>query len=217
LKYTAIFIAVVSFAPPLHAGDCAPAKTLKIVTADVSPTVPKDDFAAQPKILYRQGSRYARMEEAPDPEHKIHGLIIVAAPDSWIINLADRTARHTVDPDPKPVVRIPAFLPPDDSFPKELSALELGCEDSFFSAFKSPVTELKRDGVVLYKQAVGMGGWTVMLVRLSKDGVPDMLFLFRGDKIHSVIKYVSYETVDKPDPALFVKPDGVTIAETGPA
>jgi hypothetical protein len=214
LKYAAFLIIFLS--APLHASDCAPKKTLKIVTADASPAPSQGGFASQPKTLYRQGVRYARIEEAPDPEHKIHGLLIVAAPDSWIVNLADHSARHVIDPDPKPVVRIPAFLAPDESFPKELSALELGCEDAFFSGYKSPVTELKRDGSTLYKQAVGLGGWTVVLLRRSKGGIPDTLFLFHGDEIHSVLKYISYDTLDKPDPQLFQKPDGLTIVEAGP-
>ncbi len=201
---------------PLRAIDCAPTKVLKIVTVDASPSTSKAELASQPKTLYRRGARYARIEELPDRQNRIHGLIIVAAPDSWMINLADRSARHMVDPDPEPVVKIPAFNPPDRTFPKELSALELGCEDAFFSGYKSPYTELKRDGSVFYKQAVGFGDWKVVLVRRSKGGVPDMLFLFKDEQIRTVLKFISYEAIEKPDPLLFQKPDGLTTSEAGP-
>ena len=56
-----------------------------------SPEVPKESFAAQAKRMYRAGSRYCRIEENPDLEHGIHGLVIINEPDTWMVNLLDKT------------------------------------------------------------------------------------------------------------------------------
>ena len=47
-----------------------------------SPDVSDQSFAAQPKLMYRAGTRYCRTEERPDPEHGIHGLMM-NEPDAW--------------------------------------------------------------------------------------------------------------------------------------
>ena len=44
--------------------DCAPEKMVRIVVRDATPGVDPDSFAAQPKTIYRLGSKYARTEEA---------------------------------------------------------------------------------------------------------------------------------------------------------
>jgi hypothetical protein len=56
--------------------------------------IPKESFAAQARLMYRAASRYCRIEENPDIEHGIHGLIIINEPNSWLVNRLDKTARH---------------------------------------------------------------------------------------------------------------------------
>jgi hypothetical protein len=81
-------------------GEDTPATMTMLTVKLESPEIPKESFAAQPKRIYRSGSRYCRLEENPDLEHGIHGLLIMNEPDSWLINRLDKTAKHMLDPGP---------------------------------------------------------------------------------------------------------------------
>lgn len=48
-----------------------PQTMTKMVVQIQSPDVKAGSFAAQPKTLLRAGTKYCRVEEAPDPEHGI--------------------------------------------------------------------------------------------------------------------------------------------------
>ena len=45
-----------------------------------------DSFDAQTKKVWRIGNEYLRFEDAPNPQTEVHGLIIVAEPDIWIMD-----------------------------------------------------------------------------------------------------------------------------------
>src|ERR1700681_679643 len=73
-------------------------KTMNRITVQLDGSeVPQDNFARKPKTIYRAGSTYCRVEEAPDPEHNIRSLLIVNEPNAWMVNLATKAARHTVE------------------------------------------------------------------------------------------------------------------------
>jgi hypothetical protein len=38
-----------------------------------------------------------QIEELPNPEHGIHGLVIINEPDTWLVNLMTKAAKHQVD------------------------------------------------------------------------------------------------------------------------
>src|SRR5947209_3367332 len=76
----------------------SPRTMTKLVVRLESPDVPKTSFPALPKTMYRAGSRYCRIEELPDSEHGIHGLVVINEPDIWLANRLDKTAQHQVDP-----------------------------------------------------------------------------------------------------------------------
>lgn len=80
-------------------------KMMKIVTRDTSPGTPAASFGAKPKTLYRMGETYGRSEEMPDPPERIHGLMVIAEPKVWMINLWDKTGRLIIDPGPTYVFR----------------------------------------------------------------------------------------------------------------
>src|ERR1035441_3745446 len=86
-----------------------PKTMTKLMVKSESPDTPKDSFASQPKRMYRTGTGYCRIEENPDPEHGIHGLMIINEPDVWMINRLDKTARHIVDAGPTFNCRLPIF------------------------------------------------------------------------------------------------------------
>jgi len=194
--------------------ECAPSKAVRIVSRPESAGIPADSFAALPKTVYRLGSKYLRLEELPDTANKIHGLVVTSAPDNWIVNLADHTGRHIVDPDPKGKVLVPLFPPGSfGGFPKELSAIEMGCEAAFFDSMKSPKRALKGQGIEKIQQAVGVDGWKLVLVRNSGVSPPEVLFVFKGDEIVYALRYLSYEELPEVDMKLFSKPEGIEFSE----
>lgn len=215
MKTTLLALALsLSVTRSLVAEDCAPAKTLRIVSQVESPQIPAGSFGLLPKTVYRLGATFLRVEEEPDTANNIHGLIVSNAPDSWIVNLATRTGRHVVDPDPNGKVRVPLF--PAGSFggfPDELSGIEMGCEVAFFEALGSPTRTLKGEGFEKIQQAVGLGDWKLVLVRNAADAPPEMLLVFKGDDIIYALRYLSYETLSEKDMQLFSKPAGVSFVE----
>ena len=77
-----------------------PKRMTKMEVVLHSPDAPTGSFAAKPRVFYRAGNRYCRVEETPDPDQGIHGLMIINEPDWWMVNLFSKTARHGVDPGP---------------------------------------------------------------------------------------------------------------------
>src|SRR5258706_14812758 len=84
-----------------------------------------DSFDAQTKKVWRIGANYLRFEDAPNPQTKIHGLIIVAEPDIWIVDRNTNQAQHTIDPGPNYKIQFPLFA--SQTSPK-LRGLEFGSE-----------------------------------------------------------------------------------------
>jgi hypothetical protein len=95
------------------------------------PDIPAGSFATKPKVMYRSGSRYCRVEEAPDPDRGLQGLLILNEPDYWMENLMTKMARHGVDPGPTFNCHMPKFADDPD---KEAAGLEFGLEMEFFKA-----------------------------------------------------------------------------------
>src|SRR5260370_32539241 len=92
-------------------GQSSPPETMtKLVVRLESPDIPSTSFAAQPKTMYRAGTRYCRIEEWPDIANNIHGLIVINEPDVWLVNRLDKTARHQVDPGPTFNCPMPIFV-----------------------------------------------------------------------------------------------------------
>ena len=81
-------------------GEQPPESMTKLTVRLESPGVPEGSFPAKPKLMYRAGNSYCRTEELPDPEHGIHGLMILNEPDAWMVNLLTKTAQHFVDRGP---------------------------------------------------------------------------------------------------------------------
>ena len=184
-----------------------------------SPDAPAGSFAAKPKVFYRAGNRYCRIEEAPDPEQGIHRLIIVNEPDYWMVNLFTKTGRHSVDPGPTYNCHLPIFAygtPQSlDEETKEIRQLEFGQEFEFFkskgaTAEKGPVLQTKETSV--YRAKVGTAALALftygtperpLAVALQREGKSDLFW------------YSGYGQVDF-DPKLFTKPENVKIEDSKP-
>jgi hypothetical protein len=179
----------------------------KVVTRLVSPAPPPGSFAAKPRTLYRVGERYGRVEEEPDPEQAIHGLIVVAEPDVWMVNLMDRTARHVVDSGPTFVFRVP-LIPEEPGAPKP-PLLELGDEYAFLRAHgakRSAAGKLERWDVRVDGISVTLDGdpgkERPRRIRIARDG---------GDAFE--LEYLEYARDLAPRLELFLPPEGIRVEE----
>lgn len=198
----------------LHA-QFTPEKHIRIVVQGSSQNVPEDSFGARPKVIHRIGDKYARIEEELNKQTNLQLLIVTKFPDTWMVNLFDKTGKHIVDSDPKGKVHFPIF--PTDGMPTSFSSilgkLEFGKEVDFFDSFKSPCEPFRPSGQELVKQYVGAEGWGVALIRKSSTSSPMMLFLFKNSEIVAAFKYLDYQILEQPNYTLFEQPKDIKFAE----
>lgn len=186
-----------------------PKSMIKIEVILQSPDVPATSFGAKPKIMYRAGSKYCRIEEQSDPDHGIHALVIVNEPDAWMVNLISKTAKHVIDPGPTLNCRLPIFA--DD--PR--LALEFGKELEYFRSKgavseKGPVMQTKE--TTAYK--LDLEGIDLGMFTYGTPERPLAVVRVRGEK-SEIFWYSGYG--DLPfDLELFTKPDNVRIEEPKP-
>lgn len=190
---------------------CAPEKLTRMVVRNLSPGLAAAAPAAQPRVIYRQGSIYLRNEESPDQRGQ--RVVIIAEPDIWSIDLATRTGQHQTDPGPEFVVRAPV-LPLSAETPRPFLSLEFGCELEF----------LARNGAALPVQTIPWGerkatvhqvvlGEHVLNILLSERPAPLLVAYARGGKPVTLIRYDEYRN-DLPDrPSLFARPSQMQITE----
>jgi hypothetical protein len=198
-------------------GQSSPEKMTKLVVRLQRPDVPESSFAAQPKTMYRAGSRYCRIEELPDPEHGIHGLAVINEPDFWMVNRLDKTARHGVDRGPTFNCSLPMFV--DDKDAKSaadtsnpLKGLEFGLELAYFKgkgAASAPGPALRGKATNAYTVKIGDSQ-----LLLFTNGTPERpVAVVRERKtMREVFWYESYDEVAF-DAKLFAKPEGVKIED----
>lgn len=197
----------------------APKTMTKMEVVLQSADAPDGSFAAQPKVMYRAGTQYCRIEEAMDAEHGIHGVAIINEPDFWLVNLLDQTAKHAVDPGPSFNCRFPVFpnramkLPQDQE--TQAMELEFGSEIAFFkkkgaTPQSGPVLQTKQ--TTLYQTKIG--GVTLALFTYGVPERPLGVVWTSGDE-HDIFWYKGYG--DMPfDSRLFAKPEHVKIEEPKP-
>jgi hypothetical protein len=192
----------------------------KLTVKFESPEIPKDSFAAQPKRMFRTGSRYCRTEENPDLEQGIHGLLIINEPDIWMINRLDKTGRHMVDEGPTYNCRMPIFISGEDikssgDLKKPLMQLEFGRELEYFrprSAAPNPGPVLRGKPTMAY--TVQAGDSQLLLFTNGDPEVP-VAVIRKTDKTREIVWYGEFAQVPF-DAKLFVKPEGVKIVEAKP-
>jgi hypothetical protein len=176
------------------------------------PEIPAGSFATKPKVMYRAGSRYCRVEEAPDPDHGLHGMLIVNEPDYWMTNLMTKAARHGVDPGPTFNCHMPLFTDDPD---KEATGLEFGLEMEFF---KSKGASSHEGSVLQGKKTtqyqVEIGGSRLALFTYGTPERPLAVGRVRGDK-GEIYWYIGYGQVPF-DATLFARPEGMKIEEIKP-
>ena len=181
-----------------------------------SPEISKESFAAKPKLMYRAGTRYCRTEELPDPEHGIHGLMILNEPDAWMVNLLTSTAQHFVDHGPTFNCHLPVFggeqVKSAADMKNPLLELEFGHELEYFKGKGAA----PREGPVLRDKptavyAVDIGDSQLFLFTTGTPEEPRAVARQHGN-VREIFWYGVYEQV-RFDPKLFAKPEGVKVDE----
>ena len=187
-----------------------PVETLiKIVFRNVTPGIGADSFAAKPRTLYQLGRHYQRVEELPNPDTGIHGLIVSNQRDTWMVNLASKTGKHIVDNGTSYDVYAPVVDDRSNSF------------DGFY--FGSEIRYMQNAGVKPLKVIVGernllqyeymKGELTLRLMVSAEENVPYAAGLFEGGELRHMVRYDEYKVNLEPDPALFEKPSGIAYTE----
>lgn len=201
--------------PSLAGGGCAPLQMFKATIRNISPGIAAADRAAQPRQLWRQGDRFLRSEESPDPVRGDLTVVIIAEPNIWAYNQATRQGRHTVDPGPSLVVKAP-ILPALPGMPDPMRNLEFGCEAVFVATYAPQQQRLVPWGASQAAlHAVTMGEHTVAVLMDTKRNAPLMLSYLRRGQPGLVIRYDEYRHGLPDRPALFQPPKNIKITEAG--
>jgi hypothetical protein len=164
-------------------------------------------FDAQTKKVWRIANTYLRFEDAPNSQTGIHGLIIVAEPDIWIMDRNTNQAQHTVDPGPNYKIHFPLFA---SETSEKLRELEFGHELDYF-----------RENDAKELPARDVDGFTCKVLRLEIDDREVTLFLRTNDTPLQIVvkspeyeyamRFLRYEPDRKPDKLLFQLPPGVQL------
>lgn len=179
---------------------------LRYVAEDIEP----DSFAAQPRVCYRAGNLFGRIEEAPDTKLGLHGLIIISCPDVWMVNLTDNSGKHIVDKSPPSTVHLPII----SSGPKQYKALEFGRELEFFrtnGAAPQPGPEVDKHKTTSYKYGDDLVE-TELLIDEKEQPLRLIITTPNGKR---TLEYLAYETVPFA-PEKFEKPANVAFSEIDP-
>lgn len=190
----------------------APKTMTKIVVQLQGPDIPAGSFATKPKVMYRAGNTYCRIEEAEDTENGVHGLMIVNEPNAWMVNLTTKTARHLVDPGPTFNCRLPLFADDPD---KEAAGLEFGLGMEFFHSKGATAHEgsvLQGKQTIQYQ--VEIGGSKLALFTYGTPERPLAVGRVRGSRAE-IYWYSGFGQLPF-DGNLFAKPEGVKIEGTHP-
>lgn len=192
---------------------CAPEKLTRIVIRNVSPGLAAAAPAAQPRTLYRQGAIYLRSEESPDPARG-QPVVIISEPDIWTVNMATRTGQHQVDPGPELIVRAP-ILPLTADVPADFRTLEYGCELDFMRRANAtaPLQTIPwGQGRATVHQVVS-GEHVVSILLAERAQEPLMVAYAKAGRPLFAVRYDDFRTNLSDRPALFARPERLTITE----
>jgi outer membrane lipoprotein-sorting protein len=201
---------LVIFTITISAAQEAP-KTMAKVTIKLVEPRPERPFDAQGKTLWRAGTKYARVEEAPDTGKGIHGLLIINEPDAWMINLFQKSGQHMVDTGPTFNARLPIFNARPVSTAK-IAELEFGRELDFFTKNNAKPESETTNGTTTNRYEVTIDGRTLILWTGAESKKPLRVSLVHGEQTQT-FEYVSYQDNLEFDPSLFRPPTGVAVIE----
>lgn len=173
--------------------------------------IKEGSFAATSRKIWRIGFRYLRLEEAPDPVEKIHGLIISIVPDTYIINRYTNTGQHIVDNAENTDIHVPLFQ--IQGLPDEVQGLEMGNENSFFTRNKAELIGAKIiEGIECDIYQTTINNFQLTLFKRKDNGNPFQVGIKQGSIDYNV-RYIKYELDITPDLSLFEVPQDIKISE----
>jgi len=193
-------------APP-----ASPSSMMRIVIRDVSAGLPAEHFGRLPKVIYRSGSCCMRLEEQKNPETGLHLVFITRAPDTWVLDLDQMLAGHTVDETADKAAHMPVL------WTDGLSGLEFGTELAFMRE-KSAT----RDGPVACgsqrcdRQSVEHNGYKVVLLTLVGRDQPAQISIGTPAGEQIAFAYDAYETGLPMKAELFSLPPGTQLLKSRP-
>ena len=180
-------------------------KMLYVEYRVLSPQLPPLSAESQPRKLWLVGNKYMRFEDVPNPETNIHGLIIVAEPDIWVIDRKSNKGQRSVDPGPSYAVHFPMLATETSA---RLRQLEFGGELAFFqqNGAKERAPQVV-DGVSCRVFTLEVDDRELLLF-LRKDGKPFQITV-KADSGEYSVRILRYEPGSEPDLSLFKPPVGV--------
>lgn len=192
--------------------DSTPNRMTHLIAQTSGTDIPADSFAAKPKTYWRASNQYCRADEEPDPKNAIHGRIIVNEPDAWLVNLADNSAKHLVDPGPTFNCKLSIFAFDPEMTKSKIGELEFGRELEFFQAngakaVEGPKLEFKAN---FYELTIG--DYVLKLVERADIQAPLLIALVHGEKVVQV-RYLLWDDQASFKADLFAKPTGLRIEE----
>ena len=193
------------------AAECAPETLVKVVYREATLGIDKKSFAAQPKTVWRLGKDFGRLEEMPDPENRIHGLIVVNVRDVWMVNLYDNSGKHIVD-----TAETSGFVAPivvGEELPPAVSAMEFGCEFEYMRARGVKPENIEIAGKKYRQYRTVEGNFVVKLIVLPDQDVPFGFALLKDGATQVYNQYMEYGTNLDPNPSLFTRPEGIKYSE----
>jgi hypothetical protein len=168
-------------------------------------------FEASVRKLWRYTDSYARLEEVPNPQTGIHGLLITNAPNSYLINRYTKVARHVVDPGPTYNVVIPVF--PSEREGK-LKRLQMGRELAFFRANGAvPAPNEPVDTAMCSVLRAKVEDSEIKLF-LDKESQQPRQVSIRNPRSEYAVRYVRYRTDLPVDLSLFAVPKDVQVTRS---
>jgi hypothetical protein len=191
--------------------DCAPDKMVKVVFREATPGIDKNSFAAKPKAIWRLGSQYGRLEEQTDSENGIHGLTIVNGRDVWVVDLLQKTGRHSVDSASTSGFHAPMVAGED--IPGAVSEMEFGCEFQYMraKAVKSEMVEIAGNKFRQYRATEGR--FVLKLYAFPDRDIPFGFGVLKDGALLFYYQYMEYGTNLDIDPSMFARPGGITYTD----
>jgi hypothetical protein len=183
----------------------------------MGPGIRPGSNAALPKLIYRAGTKYARMEDAPEARQRIEKVTIIAEPDAYSVDLMGRTGTHAIDQGGANDMHLPMVLPLDPNHKLGiLDHLEFGAELDFFQkagATKSAGPIINAKPTDLY--TLNSGGSKAQLITRDNSDVPVFVSFTNKDGTYKY-EYSTYQEVPF-DASLFARPRGIKFREIPPA
>ncbi|MBN9395951.1 MAG: hypothetical protein J0H83_11960 [Candidatus Melainabacteria bacterium] len=180
--------------------------TKKIIVTARGDSIDPESFAGKPRVYYRAGTTFARVEQLSEGT-KPSGMLVVSAPDIWMIDPVENVAKHIVDNNPPSAVRMPILSRRDEAF----KDLEFGREMEFFKSLDiegkpGPKIDGKPSRVYQYAK----DGNAVKMFA-SKQGKP-LLLEIDGRKGKTSFAYSTYQEIPF-TASLFQAPPGLKVVE----